>query len=110
MTPYFCSCFKRFSAILDDDGVQSLESLVSAETLVSRMSELQFNPLADRLCAVFSSRSDGKLSFEDFVDLVSVMSEFAPAQLKADWAFRVFGKRKYQIQCASNVFYSRLRT
>lgn len=34
------------------------------------------------------------MSFEDFLDMASVMSEHAPNQLKADWAFKMFGKDK----------------
>ena len=37
-------------------------------------------------------RCDGKLSFEDFLDMMSVLSEDAPAELKANWAFKVYGK------------------
>ena len=32
------------------------------------------------------------MSFEDFLDMMSVLSQEAPAELKADWAFKVFGK------------------
>ncbi len=37
-------------------------------------------------------RSDGLLSFEDFLDMMSVLSEDAPSDLKAEWAFKVFGE------------------
>ena len=40
----------------------------------------------------FKKRCDGKLSFEDFLDMMSVLSEDAPAELKAIWAFKVYGK------------------
>ena len=32
------------------------------------------------------------MSFEDFLDMMSVLSQEAPVELKADWAFKVFGK------------------
>lgn len=51
----------------------------------------QHNPFRDQLFAVFSSQNDGRLSFEDFVDLSSVMSVNCPLPVKAAWAFRVFG-------------------
>lgn len=56
------------------------------------MPELEFNPFRDRMCAVFSTaeNEDASVSFEDFLDMASAMSERAPAQLKADWAFRMF--------------------
>ncbi len=55
--------------------------------------ELRTNPFGLRLCQVFSSdeSSEPKMNFEDFLDMVSVLSENAPIQIKADWAFRVFG-------------------
>ena len=37
-------------------------------------------------------REDGCMSFEDFLDMMSVLSQDAPVELKADWAFKVFGK------------------
>ena len=30
------------------------------------------------------------MSFEEFLDMMSVLSEMAPADVKAEWAFRVF--------------------
>ena len=34
--------------------------------------ELQFNPFVEQICKVFSSRGNGDLSFEDFLDMMSV--------------------------------------
>lgn len=51
----------------------------------------QYNPFRNQIFAVFSSQNDGRLSFEDFVDLSSVMSVNCPLRVKAAWAFRVFG-------------------
>ena len=33
------------------------------------------NPFRDRICKVFSSSGDGALTFEDFLDMMSVFSE-----------------------------------
>ena len=33
------------------------------------------------------------ISLQDFVDMASVFSERAPIQVKADWAFRIFGTK-----------------
>jgi len=35
----------------------------------------QVNPFKDRICKVFSSSKDGELTFEDFLDMMSVFSE-----------------------------------
>jgi Ca2+-binding EF-hand superfamily protein len=35
----------------------------------------EVNPFRDRICKVFSSSKDGNLTFEDFLDMMSVFSE-----------------------------------
>lgn len=52
----------------------------------------QNNPFQDRLFRVFSSQRDNCLSFEDMVDLCSAMSSECPAEVKAAWAFQIFGE------------------
>lgn len=54
--------------------------------------ELRVNPFGDRICKVFSSSNDGDCTFEDFLDMMSVFSESAPKSVKAEHAFRIFGK------------------
>jgi calcium and integrin-binding protein 1 len=44
----------------------------------------------DRCCKVFSSSQDGDLTFEDFLDMMSVFSDAAPKNVKAEHAFRIF--------------------
>ena len=53
----------------------------------------QENPFKERICKVFSSEGDGSLSFDDFLDMLSVMSENAPRNIKAFYAFRIYGNR-----------------
>ncbi|KAG4078715.1 hypothetical protein HA402_015305 [Bradysia odoriphaga] len=52
--------------------------------------QYEFNPFCDRIFHVFSSQKDGRVSFEDFLDLSSVMSLNCPLAVKAAWAFKVF--------------------
>lgn len=54
--------------------------------------ELRVNPFGDRICKVFSSSNDGDCTFEDFLDMMSVFSDAAPKAVKAEHAFRIFGK------------------
>lgn len=42
---------------------------------------LQVNPFRDRICKVFSSSGDGALTFEDFLDMMSVFSEAVSAYM-----------------------------
>jgi Ca2+-binding EF-hand superfamily protein len=55
------------------------------------------NPFGDRICRVFSSSHDGDCTFEDFLDMMSVFSDEAPKAVKAEHAFRIFGKHVFLI-------------
>lgn len=57
---------------------------------VKAMTELKENPFCDRICQVFSEDGTGALSFEDFLDLFSVLSEIAPRELKTVYAFKIY--------------------
>lgn len=61
--------------------------------------ELRVNPFRDRICKVFSSSNDGDCTFEDFLDMMSVFSEMAPKAVKAEHAFRIFGKLTQMLLC-----------
>ncbi|VDP09740.1 unnamed protein product [Soboliphyme baturini] len=58
--------------------------------LMHKMPELKENPLKDQICQVFSEDGQGNLSFDDFLDMFSVLSEMAPLDLKLNYAFRIF--------------------
>ncbi|CAB3257092.1 unnamed protein product [Arctia plantaginis] len=51
---------------------------------------LKNNPFQDRIFHVFSSKNDDCFSFEDLLDLCSVMSSECPVEVKSAWAFRIF--------------------
>ena len=51
----------------------------------------QVNPFKDQIMKVFSTSGDG-LTFEDMLDMMSVMSEHAPKNVKVEYAFRIYGK------------------
>ena len=52
----------------------------------------QENPFKERICKVFSHDGDGDLNFNNFLDMLSVMSENAPRDIKAYYAFKIYGK------------------
>lgn len=60
------------------------------EETIQELPELKNNPFKDRITRVFSSAQDSRISFEDFLDLLSVMSDKAPLHLKAHYAFHIF--------------------
>lgn len=43
------------------------------------------------MCIVFSQDGTGDLQFEDFLDMMSVFSEQATRDVKASYAFRIYG-------------------
>uniref|UniRef100_A0A8V0X4C5 Calcium and integrin binding family member 1 n=1 Tax=Gallus gallus TaxID=9031 RepID=A0A8V0X4C5_CHICK len=52
----------------------------------------QANPFQHRICHVFSTSEDGddSMSFEDFLDMLSVFSDAATSDIKSRYAFRIF--------------------
>ncbi|POI26311.1 hypothetical protein CIB84_009937, partial [Bambusicola thoracicus] len=48
------------------------------------------NPFKERIVESFSEDGEGSLSFNDFVDMFSVLSEMAPRELKAIYAFKIY--------------------
>jgi len=58
--------------------------------LLQQLPELKENPFRRRICEVFSPDGDGSLTFDDFLNMMSVLSESAPRELKARYAFKIF--------------------
>lgn len=81
-----------------DDSVEKLSELhvyiryiiyVIQHTIWSIFQE---NPFKRRICEVFSRDGKGNLSFEDFLDMLSVFSEQAPRDIKVFYAFKIYGQ------------------
>ena len=70
---------------LGDNG----QKKVSAES-VCGLPEFANNPLAPRLCRVFSANGSGNLDFDEFLDLFHVLSPKAETSVKILTAFRVY--------------------
>lgn len=93
-------CYTKFSKLLSEQQIAELKSpetvtinspkfTVPISDLIEKLPELKQNPFARRMCQVFS-RDRNEMFFEDFLDMMSVLSENAPTQVKAEWAFRIF--------------------
>jgi len=82
-------CHKRF-AQLDKEAVLEDRNAKLPMRKILTLSELQVNPFRDRICKVFSSSRDGEMTFEDFLDMMSVFSENAPKSVKVEYAFRIY--------------------
>ncbi|XP_004526480.1 calcium and integrin-binding family member 2 [Ceratitis capitata] len=57
---------------------------------IEKMPELRENPFCRRICEAFSRDGQGNLSFEDFLDALSVFSEQAPRDIKVFYAFKIY--------------------
>ncbi|KAJ3648676.1 hypothetical protein Zmor_020461 [Zophobas morio] len=81
--------YKTFTN-LGNENLQNFNYRYSIPQIEEAFPQLKFNPFKDRIYKVFSSQKDDRLSFEDILDLCSVMSQKCPDKVKAAWAFRVF--------------------
>uniref|UniRef100_A0A673U329 Calcium and integrin-binding family member 2 n=1 Tax=Suricata suricatta TaxID=37032 RepID=A0A673U329_SURSU len=61
-------------------------------SLIIQMPELRENPFKERIVESFSEDGEGNLTFNDFVDMFSVLCESAPRELKANYAFKIYGR------------------
>ncbi|XP_046990552.1 calcium and integrin-binding family member 2 [Schistocerca americana] len=57
---------------------------------MEKLPELRENPFRKRICEVFSRDGKGNLTFEDFLDMLSVFSEQAPRDIKVFYAFKIY--------------------
>ncbi|XP_033750002.1 calcium and integrin-binding protein 1-like [Pecten maximus] len=80
--------FKIFRGLYPDAVDRDRNAKIS-EDLVMSLPELKMNPFKDRIVKVFSSE-EGGLSFEDFLDMMSVFSEKAPKEIKTQYAFKIY--------------------
>lgn len=80
--------FKIFRG-LSPEAVDRDRNVKLSEDLIMSLPELKMNPFKDRIVKVFSSEGGG-LSFEDFLDMMSVFSEKAPKEIKTQYAFKIY--------------------
>lgn len=73
-------------------GPEKNDVLILFSATITDVFLMQENPFRDRILKVFSSNGSGDLSFEDFLDLLSIFSERAPRELKLHYAFQIYGK------------------
>lgn len=90
---HVCSILKKFSALGYEAIAADFHHRFHVAEVMEMFPQLKYNPFRDRIFKVFSSKIDEHFSFEDFLDLVSVMHENCPLGVKALWAFKVYGER-----------------
>ena len=62
-------------------GGSARETRLPVDAVVGGTPGLRAAPLGDRICAAFSSERDGRMSFDDYLDMVSVMSDKASPEV-----------------------------
>ncbi|XP_056269074.1 calcium and integrin-binding family member 2-like [Pseudoliparis swirei] len=71
--------------------------------LIVSMPELKENPFRDRIVETFSEDGRGNLSFNDFVDMFSALSETSPRELKTIYAFRIYDFNRDHFICQEDL-------
>ncbi|KFO24682.1 Calcium and integrin-binding family member 3 [Fukomys damarensis] len=61
------------------------------------------NPFRQRIAHVFSEDGDGHMTLDNFLDMFSVMSEMAPRDLKAYYAFKIYDFNDDDYICAEDL-------
>ncbi|NXL66146.1 CIB1 protein, partial [Chordeiles acutipennis] len=84
--------YKRFSELLPKEERGDARAARVPKGRILTLPELRANPFQHRICRVFSTSADGddSMSFEDFLDMLSVFSDSATADVKSHYAFRIF--------------------
>lgn len=97
---YVCRVHKHFRDLRPDlvpkqmtQGQASSVRLTPEDIAV--LEELRENPFKRRICEAFSRDGKGNLTFEDFLDLLSVFSEHCPRDIKVFYAFKIYGTNLY---------------
>uniref|UniRef100_A0A8C5GFN1 EF-hand domain-containing protein n=1 Tax=Gouania willdenowi TaxID=441366 RepID=A0A8C5GFN1_GOUWI len=63
----------------------------------------QDNPFRQRIAEVFSEDGEGNMTLDDFLDMFSVLSEMAPRDLKAYYAFKIYDFNSDDFICKSDL-------
>lgn len=90
------SLFRIFKNLSENSNCSAEQTRISPEQFY-QLSEIENNPFKEDLIRIFNTDTEKHdrpggpwLSFYDFVDMMNVLSERAPAELKADYAFRLY--------------------
>ncbi|KYN18466.1 PREDICTED: calcium and integrin-binding protein 1-like [Trachymyrmex cornetzi] len=82
--------YKRLDDLEPGILKQNLHYRFSVEQINKILPQIHCNPFCDVIYRVFSSKQDGRLSFEDTLDLCSAFSMNCPRSVRAAWAFEIF--------------------
>ena len=63
---------------------------VPCERIRAQTKELRLNPYGDRICHIFNTGGKDGMSFDDFLDMYSALSENASRNVKTTYAFKMY--------------------
>ena len=63
---------------------------IPCDRIRAQTKELRLNPYGDRICHVFNTGGSEGMSFDDFLDMYSALSENANRTIKTTYAFKMF--------------------
>lgn len=81
--------YKRFKSLAPNPEAVTKATKLSRDELYA-LPEIKVNPFKDRIVRVFSSAGDDSMTFEDFLDMMSVFCDHAPLAIKIEYAFRIY--------------------
>ncbi|XP_067932999.1 calcium and integrin-binding family member 2-like [Watersipora subatra] len=86
--------YHRFRAIMPDQIPQYMDadqlfSLKIPKARMKQTAELKENPFQDQILKVFTEDSSGNMCFNDFINMLSVMCESSPRELKSYYCFKI---------------------
>ena len=96
-------CHKRFQQLDPTLVTPHNRNPKLQQSTILKLPELKVNPFCDRICKVFSSSHDGNMTFEDFLDMMSVFSENSPKTVKVEYAFRIYDFNEDDYICESDL-------
>uniref|UniRef100_A0A1L8DMK1 Putative ca2+-binding kinase n=1 Tax=Nyssomyia neivai TaxID=330878 RepID=A0A1L8DMK1_9DIPT len=95
--------FKRFLKLGPTQIASDFNFRFNSHYVMEEFPQLKFNPFRKEIFRVFSSQRDDHFSFEDFLELCSVMSENCPLEVKTAWAFRILDFNGDNEICRSDI-------
>ncbi|XP_038648948.1 calcium and integrin-binding family member 3-like isoform X3 [Scyliorhinus canicula] len=71
--------------------------------LISQMPELKENPFHQKILHVFSEDKQEKMTFNDFLNMFSILSDLTPHHVKAYYAFKIYDFNSDNFICQSDL-------
>ncbi|XP_078394809.1 calcium and integrin-binding family member 2-like [Cetorhinus maximus] len=71
--------------------------------LISEMPELKENPFHQKILQVFSADEQENMTFNDFLNMFSILSDLTPHHLKAFYAFKIYDFNSDNFICQSDL-------